>query len=536
MLSEVIGFIFAGLGLFFIGVKIIGTNLRGMTGKGFRDLISQVTKRGWVSSIMGVMSGAITQSTTAITFIMTSMISAGLITTRRAMPIVLWSNVGNCLLVFLAVINFHVMVLYVIGVVGFLHYLNLDRSKQFKPLVGLLLGIVLLFYGLDLMKSGAAPLKNYNAVKEFILFTDQNYLLGLVAAGILSFVAQSAATVSAITIALANTGILNLEGALILIYGSNLGPAVSTWLMAQKLDGPAKQLAIFQVIFKFTGLTVMMVLFLLEFELGIPLVGSLLSTVTEQLHYQLALAYLSFQVIGALSMTVLGNPISGWLIKKYPERAEDLLGKPKYIFDEALSDPASALLLVEKEELRVLSRYPMYFDTVRDGANMVYPPHILHIGSSSLIMYIEEYLQAMLGEHIHRGLIERVLTSQKRIELLANMEECIFEVVRIPFHEKFSEEMRICHGNIIESMHTLLLSLIDLMGKYDREDKDLIFQLTEDRGDLMKRIHQQIRKTHPDLGFEEQQVFELLASRFERFVWMVRYMSRLADESMLSSS
>lgn len=534
--TEVTGFIFAGLGLFFIGVRLIGVNLRGMAGRSFREFISKVTKKTWLSALMGIVAGAITQSTSAITFIMTGMMSAGLITLQGALPIVLWSNVGNCVLVFLAVLNFHIMVLYLIGIVGFLHYLNLDRSKKFKPFIGLALGVVLLFYGLDLMKSGAVPLKEYQAVKSFILFSENNWLLGLIIAGTISIMAQSAATVAAITIALANTGILSFEGALILVYGSNLGPAFSTWLLAKRMDGAAKQLTSFQVLFKLFGLFVVMILYFLEFRGGIPLVGAALAKVTPQIHYQLAIAYLLYQLVGAVGLSIISQPAAVWLEKRYPESDEDLLGKPKYVHEDALNDLHTALLLVEKEELRILGRFPMYFDWIREEANKVYHPSILRIGSHSLLTYLEEYLQGMLSKDIDQTIIEGVLAAQKRIELLINLEDCIHDVAQLAINEKVSKVMTSWESNIIESMHMLILSLNDWVKERDPDDKAFLLKITEDRGDLMKKIHRQIRRTHPNIGAQDQKVFELLASRFERFVWMIRYMARLVPEKEPVSS
>ncbi|MGA0164814.1 MAG: Na/Pi cotransporter family protein, partial [Bdellovibrionota bacterium] len=68
--AEIAGLILAGLGLFFIGVRFISNNLRLMAGRGFRAIMSRLTQNTYLSSLIGVVAGGITQSTSAITFIM----------------------------------------------------------------------------------------------------------------------------------------------------------------------------------------------------------------------------------------------------------------------------------------------------------------------------------------------------------------------------------------------------------------------------------------------------------------------------------
>ena len=75
--------IFAGLGLFFVGVKLIGSNLKQLSGRWFRRLIGGATRNTLSAALLGVLSGALTQSSSAITFISISMVTAGLIEVER---------------------------------------------------------------------------------------------------------------------------------------------------------------------------------------------------------------------------------------------------------------------------------------------------------------------------------------------------------------------------------------------------------------------------------------------------------------------
>ena len=104
--------IFAGLGLFFVGVKLIGANLKQLTGKWFRGLMAAATQSSLRSSLLGLLSGALTQSSNAITFISISMVTAGLVEVAGVVPMVIWANVGTSLLVLVAAVDTNLAVLF----------------------------------------------------------------------------------------------------------------------------------------------------------------------------------------------------------------------------------------------------------------------------------------------------------------------------------------------------------------------------------------------------------------------------------------
>jgi phosphate:Na+ symporter len=79
MLVDILASLFAGLGMFFIGVKLIGAHLKQMTGRRFRMLVMKGTAHPAAAALLGSLAGAITQSTNAVAFIMMNLATAGLI-------------------------------------------------------------------------------------------------------------------------------------------------------------------------------------------------------------------------------------------------------------------------------------------------------------------------------------------------------------------------------------------------------------------------------------------------------------------------
>jgi phosphate:Na+ symporter len=68
-----------GLGLFFLGLRLVSENLTRLTGGSLRNGIALTTRRPVRPIALGIASGALMQSATAVTFICVSMVAAGLV-------------------------------------------------------------------------------------------------------------------------------------------------------------------------------------------------------------------------------------------------------------------------------------------------------------------------------------------------------------------------------------------------------------------------------------------------------------------------
>lgn len=312
MVNQILGTIIAGMGLFFTGLKFVSNNLKQMTSRRFRSLVARLTDNFWLASLLGTVAGAILQSTSAITFILVSMISSGLITVRKALPIIAWCNVGCTVLVFVAVLDIRLVVLYLLGLAG--ASFAFERPLKQKNTVGALFGIGMLFYGVELMKTGAAPLQTFPWFNSVMESTRNSYALAFLGGCFLSFVTQSSTAVSVLAISLVQARVLAAEQTIMIIYGANLGSTFSRMILSGGLKGSSKQLAHFQDLFKIAGTAVFVALFYAELWAGVPLVRALVSLLSGKIEKQMALVFLinqSFHRRGAVSSVESGLPSAG---------------------------------------------------------------------------------------------------------------------------------------------------------------------------------------------------------------------------------
>ena len=117
-MTDIIGTPLAGLGLFYAGFKLLRKNLERMTSHRSRAMVSRWTGPGWRASLCGLALGVLAQSTAGVTFIVVSLRSGGLIpSTRQALSILCWANVGLSVLVLAAMstsFDFSVVTLYLL--------------------------------------------------------------------------------------------------------------------------------------------------------------------------------------------------------------------------------------------------------------------------------------------------------------------------------------------------------------------------------------------------------------------------------------
>jgi phosphate:Na+ symporter len=115
---ELFATLLAGLGFFFAGNKLVSDNLKILTARQFRDHVASLGAHPFAAAFWGLLSGLVTWSVRATTFIVASFVHGRLIPVRQAIPIALWANTGCALLVFAAVLPPKFLVLLLVGLSG----------------------------------------------------------------------------------------------------------------------------------------------------------------------------------------------------------------------------------------------------------------------------------------------------------------------------------------------------------------------------------------------------------------------------------
>ena len=115
---ELFGGIVGGLGLFIVGLWLLTENLKTLASRRLRRTANRWTANRFSALLWGALAGGITQSMSALTFIVVSILRSGLITTKGALALILGGCVGGTVLVLIVTFDIKVVSLYVLGVAG----------------------------------------------------------------------------------------------------------------------------------------------------------------------------------------------------------------------------------------------------------------------------------------------------------------------------------------------------------------------------------------------------------------------------------
>lgn len=512
-----------GLGLFFCGIHFVSSNLVPLVGRRFRRLSMRLGQYPWLGTAFGIIAGIVTQSTNAVTSVIIGLVSGGLVDKRRAILIPTWSHVGTSVLVILVAVNFRLAASYLIAVAGAAIYFGLDRNERLHHAISMLLGAGLLFLGMQMLKSGADPLRAYLENEGMLASAAKvPFLLLLLGAG-LSFVCQSSSVASALAVAAASAGLVDLAGASWMIYGANLGSGAKFALLAHAHRGEAAQIVLMQVIQKLAGFTAMMAIIGVEYAAGDQLIESSVRALTGSISGQVAWIFLFYQTIGSLLCTIFTRQIIPLLEHMAPASALQELSKPAYLIDDALVEPSFAIELVDREERRLLERVPTMLDAVRtDAVGTPTPAAILRAAGVAVAKAMASYLESISEGSLERAEREKILRLQHRTANLSALHEALDEFVTACQSARQSPSSGRVADEMIESLHALLTALVEAAASDDPSERDLVLSLLGHRDKLMERIRQRVLREDPNIPVKAQEALFAVTMLFERVIWLAR--------------
>jgi phosphate:Na+ symporter len=526
---ELIALYLAGLSFFFTGVEGISDNLRQLSGRRFRRMLVRATHNPVAAGLLGVGLGAITQSTSVVAFILSGMAASGLLPMSRALVVLAWSNVGTALLVFIAAMDLHLPILFLIGASGLI--LAFKLFNRWKPGFAGLLSIGLVFFGLDMAKQAFKPLTSSpgftDAAKLFDLWPDAAFFLGIA----MRTVVHSSSAAAAVTITINKGGMLGEFPAMMSIAGLGLGTALATYLLSSNLRGVPRQIAVFQSAGNIVACLLAAGLLLFERWSGEPLLMAMTHRLSATTSGRMAYMYLVLNLMIVFASLASLRWAPKWLAWWCPPTPDQDLSRPMYLQTEALNSPETALDLVALEQQRLVRAVSHFLEAARgDKAIRL---KLLHVAAGQLGGEITHFLESLMSLPIGVDLTSQVIAFQRKEETLRALEENVFLFAEVLQNQGNLPEMA---GRLVEALDTLVLTAMDALGTKDITDITLLVQLTEDRGGMMERLRGRLQL---DAGQTAASIATLhyATTLFERNVWLLRQLALwLREDARLSAA
>ncbi|HRX17071.1 MAG TPA: Na/Pi symporter, partial [Spirochaetota bacterium] len=150
-----------------------------------------------------------------------------------------------------------------------------SRNEKVKYIAFTIMGVGMVFFGLELMKDGFKPIRllpEFEAMFSMVHATSYfNVLLIALIGCLLTMIVQSSSATLGITIGLAQTGVIGFETAAALVLGENIGTTITAMFASIGTNTNAKRAAYFHTLFNLTGVLWITALF----QLYLPLIRSI---------------------------------------------------------------------------------------------------------------------------------------------------------------------------------------------------------------------------------------------------------------------
>ena len=341
----------AGVAILLIGMTNLGIGFKAFSGGLLEKILAKSTDTKIKSILFGTLSTLIMQSSTLVSIITISFLSAGLISLGAGIGIIFGANLGNTASSWLIVglINIKISMLAIpLLIIGVLFFFQKD--SVLKGLGNIFIGIGFFFLGVDYIKSGFENFKHIIDLSRFDFAGFKGVFVFLGLGALLTGVIQSSTATMAIIVAALLAGQISLENSLAATLGTSVGGVVTAVLASLSTNIEGKKLAFANCIFNF-GIAFLIVLIFPYFIHFLNFLSIVLNI--EDIALKVALFHTLFNLIGVVLFSFFTPQIVLFLNKIVKAPKDKNKDKPLYL-DSSLvkfSDTAIEALRKESEHL-----------------------------------------------------------------------------------------------------------------------------------------------------------------------------------------
>ena len=340
----------AGVAVLLFGMIMLEEGFKVFTKGPLQNFLKKATNKLYKSISAGALVTALVQSSSLVSVITISFISAGLISLSGGLGLIFGANIGTTATAWLVAgfglkikISALAMPMLIFGLI-----FSFKKNVTFKGIGNVLAGLGFFFLGIHYMKEGFDFFKDYIDLTQFAV---SGFLGAVIYAGlgiIITTVLQSSSATLALILTALAAGQIEYQNALALAIGANVGTTITAVLGSLSSNAAGKRLAIAHLIFNFTtGILALALIF--------PL-ANLVNYLSNFLHFsetdytlKLALFHTIFNVLGVLIMIPFIKKLEKFLLKLYKEEEGKAIDEPKYLNEAILEFPGTLISSVLKE-------------------------------------------------------------------------------------------------------------------------------------------------------------------------------------------
>ena len=287
-----------GVALFIAGMSIMSSGLKKVAGKSMKKLFNKIGNNRFASLGIGATVTALIQSSGATSVMAVGFINAGVMTIFQGLCIILGAYLGTTvtgLLVSLSStpISIFMPLTALVGVV-----LTFLKKEKFKNYGEILIGLGILFVGLDLMKGAFGSDSELTPFFINLFASVDNPLLLLAIGALFTCITQSSSATSGIVIVMVSQGAIDLTSGFYLVLGATIGTVIVTIIATIGGDTNSKRTAVLCLIIRvFTALLATAILWPIESLADHAISNGLLTIFGNNLSLTLAMFLVFYNIL-----------------------------------------------------------------------------------------------------------------------------------------------------------------------------------------------------------------------------------------------
>lgn len=481
-----------GLGLFLYGMNLLSEGLQKITGDKIQKILELFTNKPIMGIVTGALITSIIQSSSATSVIVIGLVNAGLLNLKQSISIIVGANIGTTVTAQIVSFRLEKYALPAIGIGVILNFMS--KKRKYKYLGQVLLGFGILFLGLHTMSSAVKPLRSYAPFLDLLVNISHNPLLGIAVAAIFTAIIQSSSATTAIVIAMSIQGIINIESAIPLILGSNIGTCFTAVIASIGSSITGKRVALSHLFFNVGG--VILFLFFLD---NFSFLATLTSPIIPR---QIANAHTIFNVVNSIVLLPFLSFFVKFIVKLLPGEEIVIKKGPIYLSKNVINAPSIALEQATKELIRMGKMVESMLNDVilsfiQNDINVLKKVYLKEEVVNTLEKEITKYLVLISQQSLNVNQSKRLndlINIVNDIERVGDHAENLAELTEekinesLPFSDKAIDELKFMVSKVQSSLNKSISAL-------KNRDIDLAREVVF-KEDEIDKIEQKLRDNH----------------------------------------
>jgi phosphate:Na+ symporter len=486
-----------GFGIFLYGIKLMGDELQSLTDSRLRDIFDRFTTNPFMGVLSGFLITALIQSSSGTTAITVGLVSAGLMTLKQAIGVIMGANIGTTVTAFIIGFNIGEYALPIIAFSSMLIFFV--KNKKINSFGRTIFGFGMLFYGLELMRRGMNPLRELDLFNELTVNMAFNPLLGVLIGTVFTMILQSSGATIEILQGLFAEGLLDLDMALPVLFGDNIGTTITAVLASIGASIAARRAAAAHVLFNVIGTTI----FLIIFPLYTNFISFLQQTMNLNLEMTIAFAHITFNAANVMIQLPFIAVLALVVTKLLPGEDSFIEYKPKHLNSFFSEQTPSIALSQAKEEIIRMGQYAIKgMEETHEYLKKKHPKNAdtvtqLEEAINNLDRKITDYLVGIGTTQLSGGESERhstLIKAVRDIERIGDHAENIVELV--DYQQANKVKLTDLAASDLDEMFRLTIETVEKsVQSFDENNMDLAREVAKQEEQIDK-MERRLRKEH----------------------------------------